>query len=44
MKKQIKHVKKFHESFGIDNQLSPNANISEKTYKLRYKLMRQEKK
>ena len=42
MKKQIKHVKKFHESFGIDNQLSPNANISEKTYKLRYKLMQEE--
>ena len=42
MIKQIKHVKKFHESFGIDNQLSPNANISEKTYKLRYKLMQEE--
>ena len=42
MRKQIKHVKKFHESFGIDNQLSPNANISEKTYKLRYKLMQEE--
>ena len=42
MKKQIKHVKKFHESFGIDNQLSPNANISDKTYKLRYKLMQEE--
>ena len=40
MRKQIKHVKKFHESFGIDNQLIPNANISEKTYKLRYKLCR----
>lgn len=42
MRKQIKHVKKFHESFGIDNQLIPNANISEKTYKLRYKLMQEE--
>lgn len=42
MRKQIKHVKKFHESFGIDNQLNPNANISEKTYKLRYKLMQEE--
>ena len=42
MRKQIKHVKKFHESFGIDNQLSPNANISEKTFKLRYKLMQEE--
>ena len=42
MIKQIKHVKKFHESFGIDNQLIPNANISEKTYKLRYKLMQEE--
>ncbi len=42
MRKQIKHVKKFHESFGIDNQLTPNANISEKTYKLRYKLMQEE--
>lgn len=42
MRKQIKHVKKFHKSFGIDNQLSPNANISEKTYKLRYKLMQEE--
>ena len=42
MRKQIKHVKKFHESFGIDNQLRPNANISEKTYRLRYKLMQEE--
>jgi predicted HAD superfamily Cof-like phosphohydrolase len=42
MRKQIKHVKKFHESFGIDNQLRPKANISEKTYKLRYKLMQEE--
>lgn len=42
MRKQIKHVKKFHESFGIDNKLIPNANISEKTYKLRYKLMQEE--
>ena len=42
MRKQIKHVEKFHKSFGIDNQLRPNANISEKTYRLRYKLMQEE--
>ena len=42
MRKQIKHVKKFHESFGIDNQTRPKQIFLKKTYKLRYKLMQEE--
>tara|TARA_B100001758_G_C18017067_1_gene406080 strand:+ start:152 stop:538 length:387 start_codon:yes stop_codon:yes gene_type:complete len=42
MKKQINHVKKFHESFSIENKEEPTANISERTFNLRFKLMQEE--
>ena len=42
MKKQINHVKKFHESFSIENKEDPTANISERTFNLRFKLMQEE--
>ena len=42
MKKQINHVKLFHESFGIENKTRPSSNLSEKVYNLRYNLMKEE--
>ena len=42
MRKQINHVKLFHESFGIENKTRPNSNLSEKVYSLRYNLMKEE--
>ncbi len=42
MKKQINHVKLFHESFGIENKTKPNSYLSEKVYNLRYNLMKEE--
>ena len=42
MKKQINHVKKFHESFGIENKLTPTANLHESIFNLRFKLMQEE--
>tara|TARA_Y100001978_G_C23686941_1_gene432458 strand:+ start:1185 stop:1571 length:387 start_codon:yes stop_codon:yes gene_type:complete len=42
MRKQINHVKLFHESFGIENKTRPNSNLSEKVYNLRYNLMKEE--
>ena len=42
MRKQINHVKLFHESFGIENKTSPNSNLSEKVYNLRFNLMKEE--
>ena len=42
MRKQINHVKNFHESFGIENQDNPTANVSESTFNLRFKLMQEE--
>ena len=42
MRKQINHVKLFHESFGIENKTKPNSNLSEKVYNLRYNLMKEE--
>ena len=42
MRKQINHVKLFHESFGIENKTIPNSNLSEKVYNLRYNLMKEE--
>lgn len=38
----INHVKKFHESFGINNEEKPKSDIGEGTIDLRYKLMREE--
>ena len=42
MRKQINHVKLFHESFGIENKTRPNSNLSEKVYNLRFNLMKEE--
>ena len=42
MRKQINHVKLFHESFGIENKTNPSSNLSEKVYNLRYNLMKEE--
>ena len=41
MKKQLKSVKQFHESFGVANGEKPSL-ISEDDYTLRYKLMAEE--
>ncbi len=42
MRKQINHVKNFHESFGIENKDNPTSNVSESIFNLRYKLMQEE--
>jgi predicted HAD superfamily Cof-like phosphohydrolase len=42
MKRQIEHVAKFHETFGIANEKAPTADIAMETILLRYKLMREE--
>ncbi len=42
MKKQIKHVEKFHDTFGIPNEYSPVAAIKEELIQLRFKLMAEE--
>ena len=38
----VNHVKTFHEAFGINNEEQPNGQLDEKTFLLRYKLMREE--
>ncbi|MDA9262218.1 nucleoside triphosphate pyrophosphohydrolase family protein [bacterium] len=38
----VNHVKTFHESFGINNEDSPKADVGSNTIDLRYKLMREE--
>ena len=40
MKKQINDVKKFHESFGIENKNLPSLN--DKSFNLRFELMKEE--
>jgi len=42
MKKQISSVHAFHEAFGINNESAPVGAVDEKTYALRYELMREE--
>lgn len=42
MKKQLSAVEKFHDSFGINNNYAPTAELSRNTIMLRYKLMREE--
>ena len=42
MRKQINHVKLFHESFGIENKTIPNSNLPNKVFNLRYNLMKEE--
>lgn len=38
----IKHVENFHDSFGIENNYKPTAEISKKDYQLRFDLMKEE--
>ena len=38
----VNHVKKFHESFGINNEESPKAEVGDKVIDLRFELMREE--
>ena len=42
MKKQIEHVEKFHDSFGIKNNYHPTANIDQDVFLLRHRLMSEE--
>jgi predicted HAD superfamily Cof-like phosphohydrolase len=42
MNKQIKHVEKFHDTFGIPNKYVPTADLSKATIALRHRLMSEE--
>ena len=42
MKKQIKHVKNFHDAFSIKNHYSPTAKLDKEVLILRHKLMHEE--
>jgi hypothetical protein len=42
LKEVIDCVRAFHDSFGINNENAPIANINQDTIMLRYKLMREE--
>ena len=42
MKKQLNHVEKFHDTFGIPNEYAPKATISNDLVDLRFKLMAEE--
>ena len=42
MQKQIKHVEKFHDTFGIPNEYSPKADVSKEIIALRHRLMAEE--
>ncbi len=42
MKKQIGHVYKFHEAFGITNNHQPTGEVDERIYQLRHRLMQEE--
>ncbi len=42
MQKQIKHVEKFHDTFGIPNEYAPKADVSKETIALRHRLMAEE--
>ena len=42
MKKQLDHVEKFHDTFGIPNEYAPKAAISNELIDLRFKLMAEE--
>ena len=42
MKKQIQHVKAFHNAFGIKNHETPNGNVNKETFLLRHRLMHEE--
>lgn len=42
MKKQIKNVEEFHNSFNIKNNNIPTVNVGEKIFQLRHSLMNEE--
>ena len=42
MKKQLDHVEKFHDTFGITNKYQPEARVGEETIALRHRLMAEE--
>ena len=42
MKKQIDHVKTFHDAFGIKNNNEPTSVVGEKIFLLRHRLMSEE--
>jgi len=42
MKKQLNHVEKFHDTFGIPNEYAPKATVSNDLIDLRFKLMAEE--
>ena len=42
MKKQIEHVEKFHDNFGIKNHYTPNAVLESDVFDLRHRLMHEE--
>lgn len=42
MKKQIEHVREFHNAFGIKNLDKPNSNLSKEVFLLRHRLMHEE--
>ena len=42
MKKQIGHVEKFHDAFGIKNHYTPNAVLKSDVFDLRHRLMHEE--
>ena len=42
MKKQIEHVEKFHDAFGIQNNYIPNGVIESDVFDLRHRLMHEE--
>ncbi|MCH1533553.1 MAG: nucleoside triphosphate pyrophosphohydrolase family protein [Schleiferiaceae bacterium] len=42
MQKQIKHVEKFHDTFGIPNEHGPTVNVSKEIVALRHRLMAEE--
>ena len=42
MKKQIEHVRKFHDAFGIKNNYTPNAFLDSDVFDLRHRLMHEE--
>ena len=44
MQKQIKHVEKFHDTFGIPNEHGPTVNVSKEIVALRHRLMAEENK
>ena len=42
MKKQIEHVRRFHNAFGIKNNYTPNAVLDNEVFDLRHRLMHEE--